>query len=112
MHTSFILATLAWVCVLLVLYYSLSRILIARHNSARARELECKDPIVQTNKLPFGIDQILRSLQADKQGGVLNLTAQPLSRSGYLDFPGFCSRHIDHLHLGRKEHTSHPSYSV
>lgn len=86
MHTSFTLAGLAWACVSFLIYYSLSRILIARHNSARARELGCKDPIVQTNRLPLGIDQIWRSLQADKQGGVLTLTSQRFQDLGASTF--------------------------
>ncbi|PMD42852.1 cytochrome P450 [Hyaloscypha variabilis F] len=52
------------------------KIFIAHHYSARARDWECEDPIAQTNRLPLGIDQIWRSLQADKKGGVLALTSQ------------------------------------
>jgi cytochrome P450 len=86
MHTSFILATLAWACLSFLIYYSVSRILIARHNSARARDLGCEDPIVQINGLPLGIDQIWRSLQADKQGGVLALTCKRFQDLGAWTF--------------------------
>jgi cytochrome P450 len=86
MPYSYTFAGLAWLILCFVIYHSLARVLEYRHNLARARELACEDPIRQKNRLPLGIEWIWRSLKADKQHSVLNLTIQRFQDLGTMTF--------------------------
>lgn len=48
------------------LYSLVSNFLISRRNAAKARELNCEEPAIQKNRYPFGIDNLLRALAADR----------------------------------------------
>jgi hypothetical protein len=61
------LIVLAWALVSYVLYAIVASVLNARRHAALAREWECQDPPVQKNRLPFGIDQVMRGLKANRE---------------------------------------------
>jgi cytochrome P450 len=86
MPYSYSFAGLAWLTLSFFIYFTLARVLKHRHNLAKAQELACEDPIIQKNRLPLGIDWIWRSLKADKQHGVLNLTIQRFRDLGTMTF--------------------------
>ena len=66
MHIPLGIAAFASALVVYIFYVFLSAILISRRNAGKARELNCEEPPFQTNRYPFGIDQLLRALEADK----------------------------------------------
>jgi hypothetical protein len=49
-----------------ILYLFVSNVVISRQNAAHARKLGCKEPPVQKNRYPLGIDNLLRAIAADK----------------------------------------------
>jgi hypothetical protein len=49
-----------------IVYLFLSDFLVSRRNAANARKLGCKEPPVQRNRYPLGIDNLLRAINADK----------------------------------------------
>ena len=57
----------AWALIAYVVYVSISSVLRARRNAARARELKCEEPPFQKNRYPLGIDNLLRALAADRR---------------------------------------------
>jgi cytochrome P450 len=50
-----------------VLFTIVNSIVRARQNAAKARKFGCADVPFQKNRLPLGIDQLQRALEADKQ---------------------------------------------
>jgi cytochrome P450 len=58
---------LVWASVAYIIFLFVQSFFKARHNAARARELKCELPPLQKNRLPLGIDQVQRSLKADKE---------------------------------------------
>jgi hypothetical protein len=48
------------------IYLVVSHLVISRRNAANARELGCKEPPLQKNRYPLGIDNLLRAIAADK----------------------------------------------
>ncbi|KUI68920.1 Cytochrome P450 52A12 [Cytospora mali] len=50
-----------------VVYYFLNSFVTSRRRAAKARELGCKEPPFEHARLPWGIDIIRASLQADKE---------------------------------------------
>ncbi|KUJ10601.1 cytochrome P450 [Mollisia scopiformis] len=66
MHFPLAVVALFWAGVSYIIYQVVTGYLIARHNAARARELKCEAPPAQKNRWPFGIDQIVRAIKADK----------------------------------------------
>jgi len=60
------IAALAWATFAYFLYLLVSSLLTSRRNAAKARALKCEDPPFQKNRWPLGIDNLLRSLAADK----------------------------------------------
>lgn len=59
--TTFALASAAY-----ILYIIISTLVVSYRNAARARTLNCEEPKLQKNRYPFGIDNLRRSLAADK----------------------------------------------
>jgi hypothetical protein len=49
-----------------IIYLVVSQIIISRQNAANARKLGCKEPPIQRNRYPLGIDNLLRAIAADK----------------------------------------------
>jgi hypothetical protein len=49
-----------------IIYLASSHFITKHRIVARARELGCKDPPVQKNRYPLGIDNLLRAIAADK----------------------------------------------
>jgi hypothetical protein len=49
-----------------IIYLVISNFLVSRQNAANARTLGCKEPPVQRNRYPLGIDNLLRAINADK----------------------------------------------
>ena len=62
-----VIIALIWALVSYIIYFCVSIVLKSRRHAARARELKCEEPVVQYNKYPGGIDNILRALAADKE---------------------------------------------
>jgi hypothetical protein len=60
------ITTLFWVATSYVLYIIISAFLTSRRNATKARELKCEEPPLERNRLPLGIDNLLRSLAADR----------------------------------------------
>jgi cytochrome P450 len=67
MAFSYMLIGLASALTAYILFVVVSSILQSRRNAAVARELKCEEPPAQKNRLPFGIDQVRRSLKADRE---------------------------------------------
>lgn len=57
---------LGWAAVAYIIYSVATSILTKRRHAAKALSLKCQDPPLQKNSLPFGIDALLRALDADK----------------------------------------------
>lgn len=57
---------LGWALVAYVIYFFVSAFVTSRRRAAKARELKCEEPPFQKNKYPFGIDNLMRALEADK----------------------------------------------
>jgi hypothetical protein len=49
-----------------VVFRLLSSVVESRRKTAKARELGCQEPPVETTRLPFGIDVIMAAFEADK----------------------------------------------
>ncbi|KAL3423419.1 cytochrome P450 [Phlyctema vagabunda] len=60
------ITALFWFVVSLVIYLSTSAIFKSRRNAAKARKLKCEEPPFEKNRLPLGIDNLLRALAADR----------------------------------------------
>lgn len=60
------IAALGWAFAAYLLYFFVSLLLTSRRRAARARELKCEEPPFQKNRYPFGIDNLLRALAADR----------------------------------------------
>lgn len=61
-----VINALLGVAILYVFFRLVSSFLTARCNAAKARDLGCKEPPVEINRWPFGIDSVRRSLAADR----------------------------------------------
>ncbi|KAK3939387.1 cytochrome P450 [Diplogelasinospora grovesii] len=60
------ITTLFWVTTSYVFYITISAFLTSRRNATKARELKCEEPPLERNRLPLGIDNLLRTLAADR----------------------------------------------
>lgn len=49
-----------------VVFRILNHIVESRSRAAKARELGCKEPPFEPNRLPFGIDKVKAALKAEK----------------------------------------------
>jgi hypothetical protein len=49
-----------------ILYLVVSHLITSRRNAAKALQLGCKEPALQKNRYPLGIDNLLRAIAADK----------------------------------------------
>lgn len=58
--------TLALASAAYVIYSLISTTVASHRNAVRARTLKCEEPPLQKNRYPFGIDNLQRSLAADK----------------------------------------------
>lgn len=58
---------LSWAFVAYIIFAIIRGFLVSRHNTRMAKELKCEEPAHQKNKLPFGIDVVLRALKADNE---------------------------------------------
>lgn len=61
-----VLASLALPLAAFTLYAVASTFIRSHRNAAKARALKCEEPRIQKNRYPFGIDNLLRALNADK----------------------------------------------
>lgn len=61
-----ILAVVAWSSAAYAIYLFICAFFSSRRNAAKARSLNCEEPIFQKNRYPFGIDNVRRSLAADR----------------------------------------------
>lgn len=57
----------AWTISSYIIYLFLSTYLKSRRNASKARELRCEEPPHRKNLWPFGLDNLKRSLDADKK---------------------------------------------
>lgn len=57
---------IAWTISSYIIYLFLSTYLKSRQNAAKARELKCEEPPIRKNLWPLGLDNLKRSLDADK----------------------------------------------
>ncbi|ROW05736.1 hypothetical protein VMCG_05152 [Cytospora schulzeri] len=64
-HFSVTLALIASISY--VVYYSLNSLVQSRRRAAKARQLGCQEPPLESSRLPLGIDIIQASTQADKE---------------------------------------------
>lgn len=91
-----------------VFYAIISGFLTSRRNAAKARELNCEEPPFEKNRWPFGIDNLLRALAADRaQQFPVDLIKrfEDLSTSTYrYQILGGCSSALCSLLLPRSEH--------
>jgi cytochrome P450 len=67
MHVPLAVVALGWAVISYVLYSVVTGLIKARRHAALAKEWNCRDPPIQKNRLPFGIDNLQRSLKADKE---------------------------------------------
>lgn len=49
-----------------IIYLVVVHLVSSHRNAAKARELGCKEPPIQRNRYPLGIDNLLRAIAADK----------------------------------------------
>lgn len=49
-----------------VVFQLLNRVVQSRRRAAKALELGCKEPPMETNRLPFGIDKVMEAMKAEK----------------------------------------------
>ncbi len=70
MHFSFL--ALAWASVAFAIYKVVSSVLLSRHHAAEARRLGCKPAPMAHSKLPLGISNIMRFVEADKEMAIPN----------------------------------------
>jgi hypothetical protein len=49
-----------------IIFLILSNLVTSRRNTINAQKLGCKEPPLQKNKYPLGIDNLLRAIAADK----------------------------------------------
>lgn len=61
-----LLVAAVWVLATYTVYFFASIVVQSRRNAAKARALKCEEPPLQKNRYPLGIDNIRRSLAADK----------------------------------------------
>ncbi len=59
-------AVLLWIVVCQVLLTITLRFLASRRNAANANGLKCEEPPFERNRWPLGIDNLLRTLAADR----------------------------------------------
>ncbi len=67
MHLPYAVVAVVWAVVSYVIYAHITRVLTKRRQAALAREWKTQEPPVQKNRYPFGIDNVLRALKADKE---------------------------------------------
>jgi len=63
---TFLIAVLSWFAGCHVLFKILARFVVSRRNAANARALKCEEPSFERNRWPLGIDNLMRTLAADR----------------------------------------------
>lgn len=58
---------LPWAAATYVIFLVLSKVTTSFRIARRAKQLGCTEPVVQKNKWPLGIDNLLRAIAADKE---------------------------------------------
>lgn len=66
MRLAIAIVGLAWALITYILCVFLSLFFTSRRTAAITQELNCEEPPFQRNKLPFGIDNLMRALAADR----------------------------------------------
>jgi hypothetical protein len=66
MQIPFVITALFAAGVPYIFYLIISSFLISSRNAAKARQLKCEEPLVEKNRWPLGIDNLMRTLRADR----------------------------------------------